>query len=97
MMDIGVVRMSVAQSLVGVSVRVRFARRRRGVVVVLVVLVVLVPMLVFHPLVDVLVLVALADMKPDANQHERGGQSEPRGDGLIQHDHADHGANKRRC
>jgi len=42
-------RMAVAQRLVGVSVRVRLAGRRRGVVLVLVVLVVLVPMLVLHP------------------------------------------------
>jgi hypothetical protein len=51
--------------------RVWLAGGRRGVVLVPVVLVVVVPVLVLRPLVEVLMLVTLADMKPDANQHER--------------------------
>jgi hypothetical protein len=95
--EVRIVGVAVTQRLVGVSVRVRLAGRRRRVVVMVVVLVVLVPMLVLQPLVNVLVLVALTDMEPDAEQHEGRGQPEPRGDRLAQHDHPDGGANERRC
>jgi hypothetical protein len=97
MMDIRVVRMAVTEPLVHVSMRVWLAGGRRGVVLVPVVLVVVVPVLVLRPLVEVLMLVTLADMKPDANQHERRRQPKPRRDRLAEHDDADHGAHEWRC
>ena len=84
------------ERLVGVSMRMRLARRRSGVVRVLVVRVVLVAVLVLHRLVNMLVLVPLADVEPDADHHEACCDHQPGRHGLTEHDDADHGTNERR-
>lgn len=69
--DVGVVRMAVHQRLVPMPVGVRLTYRVLRVVRVPVVLVVHVQVLVLHPLVVMLVLVALGDVQPNAHRHER--------------------------
>ena len=73
MMAVGQVRVSVAQPPVDMAVAVRFARRVVGSVGVLVVIVVAVTVAVFERRVLVLVRVALGQVKPDADAHERAG------------------------
>ena len=69
-MDVGKVRVTMPQLDVHVAVRVRLPQRLGAIMAVLVMLVVHVPMLVGHLLVPMLVLVALRQMKPDADGHE---------------------------
>jgi hypothetical protein len=90
MVDIRIVWMAMTERLVHVSMRMRLAGRRRAVVVMPVMRVVFVPMLVLHPLVNVLMLVTFTDMEPDAEDHEGCRQSQPQRDRLAEHDDADH-------
>lgn len=79
MVNVGVVRMRVCQRLVPVrvNVRLRVSHGRVGRAVgVPVVLVVHVSVLVKHRLVDVLVLVPLRKVQPDAHRHQQGGDGE---------------------
>jgi len=73
MMDVGKVHVTVPQFRVHVPVRVRLPGWLAGLMAMLVMLVMHVPMLVGHLLVAMLVLVALRQMKPDAEAHERTG------------------------
>ena len=69
-MQVGIMRVLVHHRRVAVRMGVRFARRIGRRVRVPVVLVVRVPVLVLHRFVDVLVIVALGDMEPDADNHQ---------------------------
>ena len=62
--------MAVAYGLVAMPMRMRLCRWNASVVSVAMVLVVRVPVLVLHRFVDVLVIVALGDMEPDADNHQ---------------------------
>ena len=75
-MDVGKVRVTMAKQGVHVPVRVRFARWLCTIMAMLVVLVMHVPMLVGNLLVPMLVLVALRQMKPNAEGHERTGRND---------------------
>jgi len=70
-MDVRRVRVTVREPCVGVLVGVRFALRIARIMLVLVVLVVLVPMRVRERLVRMEVLVALGEMEPEPERHER--------------------------
>ena len=76
MMGIGHVGMVVHQMRMLVPVRMRFARRISRCVGVLVVLVVVMGMFVCEGGMDMLVLVPLGDVQPDASRHQRRGDQE---------------------
>jgi hypothetical protein len=88
-MDVGKVRVAMPQLGVRVPVRVRLPRRLAAIVAVLVVLVMHVPMLVGHLLVPMLVLVALRQMKPDAEGHEGTGCNDLDRHRFPQNEHGD--------
>lgn len=70
MVTVGHVRMGVTEVGMAVPVAVRPPRIDRPVMLVVVMLVVHMAMLVRHFLVLVLMLVALADVQPDADRHQ---------------------------
>src|SRR6266511_4415398 len=70
------VRVTMPQADVHMPVRVRLPRWLGAIMGVLVMLVMLVPVLVGHLMVLVLVCMALCQMKPDAEGHERTGRNE---------------------
>ena len=76
---VGEVRVVVVQGLVAMPVRMRCALRQRLVVSVLVVQVVLVLVLVFQRAMRVLMQVALAQVQPNADGHQRPGNQQRRG------------------
>ena len=88
-MDIGKVRVAVPQPHMHVPVRVRLPRRLGAIMVVLVMLVMHVPMLVGRLLVPMLVLVALCQMKPDAESHEETGCNDLDRHRFPQNEHGD--------
>ena len=88
-MDVGKVRVTMRQSRVDVPVRVRLPRRLAAIMAVLVMLVMHVPMLVGHLLVPMLVLVALRQMKPNAEGHEGTGRNDLDRHRLPQNEHGD--------
>ena len=75
-MDVGKVRVTMPELGVHVPVRVRLPRWLGAIMAVLVVLVMHVPMLVGHLFVAMLVLVALRQVKPDAEGHEGTGSND---------------------
>ena len=89
-MDVGKVRVTMPQLDVHVAVRVRLPQRLGAIMAVLVMLVVHVPMLVGHLLVPMLVLVALRQMKPDAERHEGTGRNDLDRHRFPQNEHGDH-------
>jgi len=88
-MDVGKVRVTMRQSRVHVPVRVRLPRRLGAIMAVLVVLIMRVPMLVGHLFVAMLVLVALRQMKPDAEGHEGAGRNDLDRHRFPQKEHGD--------
>ena len=88
-MDVGKVRVTMPQLRVDVPMRVRLPRWLGAVMAVLVVLVMHVPMLVGHLLVPMLVLVALRQMKPDAESHEGTGCNDLDRHRFPQNEHGD--------
>ena len=88
-MDVGKVRVTVLQLGVHVPVRVRLPRWLAAVMAVLVVLIMNVPMLVGHLLVPMLVLVALRQMKPNAEGHEGAGCNDLDRHSFPQQEHGD--------
>jgi hypothetical protein len=70
-MDVGIVRMRVPDPNMPMPVRMRFGARSPRLMRVLVVLVMAVQMLVRQLIVQMFVVMALADMKPDTDTHER--------------------------
>jgi hypothetical protein len=79
MMDVRIVRVSVAQFLVVMDVRMWLAGRIGWLVDVLVMLVVRVEMVVRHCLVAVRVGVALSEMEPYTNHHQAACSPEEQG------------------
>jgi len=69
--DVRIMRMGVDQFLVAMPVGMWFARWVVRTVGVLVILIVVVKMFVFHWFVPVQVFVALGQMRPDPNNHQR--------------------------
>jgi hypothetical protein len=69
-MEVRVVRMPVDQAVVPMPMTVRFAGRVAGAVRVLMMLVVPMPVFMVHRLVNVLVLVPLGQMQPEAEAHQ---------------------------
>ena len=88
-MDVGKVRVTVPQLGVDVPVRVRLPRWLAAVMAVLVVLIMHVSMLVGRLLVPMLVLVALRQMKPDAEGHEGTGRNDLDRHRFPQNEHGD--------
>jgi hypothetical protein len=88
-MDVGKVRVTMPQSGVHVPVRVRLPRWLGAIMAVLVMLVMHVPMLVGHLLVPMLVLVALRQMKPNAEGHEGTGRNDLDRHRVPQNEHCD--------
>ena len=88
-MDVGKVRVIMPQLGMHVPVRVRLPRWLAAIMAVLVMLVMHVPMLVGHLLVPMLVLVALRQMKPDAEGHEGTGRSDLDRHRFPQDEHGD--------
>ena len=76
MMCIRVMRMAVAQPLVPVLVNARFGSRSFRAVEVVVMLIVQMLMNMLYFFVQMIVLVALADVKPDPKRHESQRQAE---------------------
>ena len=89
-------RMGVLQPAVRVGMGVRLPRRIAGAVRVPMMLVVHVRMGVLHRLVDVLVLVPLGQMQPDAERHQAARRGELHGEGLAERQHRDGCAEERR-
>ena len=83
-MHVGRVRMSMLNRLMLVRMRVGLSGWILGTVCMLMVFVMHMRMRVHHRLVDVLVLVALSDVQPDTQRHERSCREELRGDGLSE-------------
>ena len=75
-MDVGEVGVAMTQRSVHVPVRMRLPWRLATIMAVLVVLIMHMPMLVGHLFVAMFVFVALCQMKPDSNGHEKSGDSE---------------------
>ena len=73
MMRVGEMGVVVAQRLVAVPVRVRFSRRHRPVMRMLVVRVVFMLVFVFQRFMPVPMFVPLAQVQPDTNGHQRSG------------------------
>lgn len=88
-MDVGKVCVTMPQAGVHVPVRVRLPQWLGAIMAVLVVLVMHVPMLVGHLLVAMLVLVALRQMKPDAEGHEGAGCNDLDRHRFPQNEHGD--------
>jgi hypothetical protein len=88
-MDVRKVRVTMRQSGVHVPVRVRLSRRLGAIMAVLVMPVMHVPMLVGHLFVAMLVLVALRQMKPDAEGHEGTGRNDLDRHRFPQNEHGD--------
>ena len=81
-MQIRCVRMRMDQSAVLVAMGVRLTDRITGAVLMRVVFVVRVWVGVLNRLVDVLMLMVLAEMQPDAESHEKSGRRKLYGDRL---------------
>ena len=69
-MHVGIVRVRVFQSRVLMAVSVGLARRIARRMLVLVVLIVIMEMFVFHWLMNMLMFMSFADVKPNSDQHE---------------------------
>ena len=83
-MHVGRVRMSMLNRPMLVRMGVGLSGWILGTVCMLMVFVMHMRMRVHHRLVDVLVLVALSDVQPDTQRHERSCREELRGDGLSE-------------
>ena len=75
-MQVRVVRMAVRHPAVAMRMRVRLVSLPREAVPMLMVIIVRVRMRMLHRLVHVLMLVALREVQPYAERHERGGDPE---------------------
>ena len=76
MMQVRIVRMLVHDRRVPMPVRVRFARRVPGRMVMPMVLVMGMPVFMLRGRVGVLVLMPLGQMQEEPDRHERGGERE---------------------
>ena len=74
-MQIGIVRMAMHERRVGMPMRMRLARGRVGVVV-LVMFVMKVAMLVLDRLVRMIMLVPLGEMQPKSERHQTAGDQQ---------------------
>lgn len=88
-MDVGKMGVTMTQRSVHVPVRVRLPWRLAAIMAVLVVLIMHMSMLVGHLFVAMLVLVALRQMKPDSNGHEKSGDNELDRHRFSQNEHGD--------
>ena len=79
MMEVRVVRMPVHQAHVPMAMSVRFARRVAGAMRVLMMLVVTMPVFMLHRFVNVLVLVPLGQMQPEAETHQSASNEQLQG------------------
>jgi len=95
-MQIGIVGVRVTEGRVDMAVGLRLAARRPCLALVPVMFVVAVEMLVLQDLVDVLVLVALADVQPHAKSHEDTAGGEARRERLAERRDRRDGAEERR-
>ena len=96
MMDVGEVRVAVAQRRMDMAMAVGPPGRRPGGMLVLVMLVVEVAVVVLDPVVDVLVFVPLAHVQPHTDAHERRRREERACHRLSERQDAAEGADKRR-
>jgi hypothetical protein len=85
MMQVGIVRVPVHHRRMAMPVGVRLSLRLIKTVDVLVVLVVDVRVLMLHGLMNVLVLVSLGEVEPDAQAHEHATNEEPQRHRLVEH------------
>ena len=82
MVQVGVMRMSMHEAIMPMAMSMRLSCIQARLMFMLMMLVVDMGVAVFHRLVDMLVLVTLAHMQPDAQRHER--RSDPEEDrGLL--------------
>src|SRR4051812_36855162 len=95
MVQIGIVRMPVSQGGMPVLMSMRLPPIPCSGVRMLMVLVVHVLVAVDKGLVNMLVLVALADVQPDAERHEAGGNPEENGRLLVHQHQGECGAEER--
>jgi hypothetical protein len=95
MVHVGHVGMRVLEPTMTMRMGVRFAGRVLGQVWMLMVLVMHVGMRVHQRLMDMLVLVVLGHMQPDARRHEDTGRNEGHGHRLPERGDGDDGAKKR--
>lgn len=93
-MDVRKVRVTMPQAGVDVPVRVRLPRWLAATMAVLVMLIMHMPMFVGHLLVAMLVLVALRQMKPDAESHEGTGYNNLDRHRFPQNEHGDQSPEK---
>ena len=89
MVDVGIVWVAVPQGQVNVPVRVRFTRRLRAVVGMLMVFVVDVTVLVRQLLVLMFVHVALRQMEVDSHRHQDTCRQQSSGDGFPENDNGE--------
>ena len=94
-MHVGDVRMLVRQTVMAMPVRVRLARRIVGPVGVPMVHIVHMRMAMLLGLMDVLVVMILGQVQPDADAHEQASDRELQRHGLAQSNHRYEGADKR--
>lgn len=88
-------RMSVYQALMAVPVAVRFPRRIGRGVEVPVVLIVDVAVLMLHRLVNMLVLMPLGQMQPQASGHQHTSAEQPNRERLRQDGYSKTGSDER--
>ena len=85
MMDVGIMRMAMADRQVSVRVAVRFAAVPGEVVLMLVVQIVAVAVRMFVFFMRMRMLVAFRQMQPDADTHQSGCQPEQAADRFMQY------------
>ena len=96
MMQVRVVRVRMHKPAVLMPMGMRLSAIPRRIVLVAVMLVVGVRVLVKHGLMEMRVLVTLADMKPDADPHESRSDPERKSRAFIEEDQRDGDAGNRR-
>jgi hypothetical protein len=84
MMQIGVMRMLVPDRLVPVPMRMRLARGIVRPVLMMMMVVVAMAVLVFHALVNVLMLMPFGQMQPETESHQHPGDSKLNSEALAQ-------------
>jgi hypothetical protein len=95
MMQVGVMRVPMHQGRMPVPMRVRPIGWQAQVMLMLVVRVMAVPMFVFHCFVDVLVVVAFREVKPEAKSHQSTRYQQQHGRWLAEHENGENRPYKR--
>src|SRR6266508_1434941 len=94
-MSIWVVGVPMPQLDMCMAVRVRFPRGVVGTVIVLMMQIVAVSISMYEGFMDVFMLMALSEMKPDAHQHEKSRYNQTKCDRFAENQNCNESANER--